>query len=120
MVAAFLINILLVGGLVFAFSNASILFGPKRRLEGDKGMPYETGMPPLSARLERMWVSYYRYAVLFVIFDVDLAFLVPWVLLRRSLDLVAMISLSAFIFLVGLTLAYLWRKGALELDDGHG
>ncbi|MBI3548048.1 MAG: NADH-quinone oxidoreductase subunit A [Elusimicrobia bacterium] len=116
MLIAFAINLLVVLALVLFFSNASILLGPTRRMDGDKGLPYETGMPPLEPRLDRMWVSYYRYAVLFVIFDVDLAFLVPWILLRHDLTLVAMISMTVFLLLVGLTLAYLWRKGALELD----
>ncbi|MBI5242922.1 MAG: NADH-quinone oxidoreductase subunit A [Elusimicrobia bacterium] len=116
MAAALIINFLLVLALVAGMTFASPLFGPKRKLSGEKGVPYETGMPPYGAPYGRMTVSYYRFAVLFVVFDVDLAFLLPWVLLRRSLSLEAMLSMTVFLGLIALTLAYLWRKGALECD----
>src|SRR3990170_2535046 len=102
MLTALGINVLLVGLIVVFLTFASTLFGPKRRMAGEKGVPYETGMPPLTGQAERMWISYYRYAVLFVIFDVDLAFLIPWVLLRHQLSQAAMISMSVFLFWVGL------------------
>ena len=61
-----------------------------------------------------MTVSYWRYAVLFVVFDVDLAFLLPWALSRPILDLTSMLAITGFIALVLLMLAYFWRKGVLE------
>ena len=116
MAAALIINALIVLALAAGMTFASPLFGPARKLPGEKGMPFETGMPPYGAPYGRMSVSYCRFAVLFVVFDVDLAFLIPWVLLRRALSLEAMISMSVFLGLIGLTLAYLWIKGALECD----
>lgn len=111
---ALLINFGLVGLVVTGFSLSSVLLGPRRRLDGQKGMPYETGMPPIAPANASMTISYHRYAVLFVIFDIDLAFLAPFVLLRDRLTLTAMLSMSVFLALVGLTLAYVWKKGALE------
>ena len=111
---ALLLNVGLVGALVAFFSWSSVLLGPRRRLGGDKGIPYETGLPPLARANAAMTVSYYRFAVLFVVFDIDLAFLAPWVLLRDRLTLGAMFSMSVFLGLVGLTLAYAWRKGVLQ------
>jgi NADH:ubiquinone oxidoreductase subunit 3 (subunit A) len=61
-----------------------------------------------------MTVLYHRFAVLFVVFDVDLAFLLPWALNRRSLDAAALSAITVFALLVLLMLAYFWRKGALE------
>ncbi|MFA6029020.1 MAG: NADH-quinone oxidoreductase subunit A [Elusimicrobiota bacterium] len=116
MAIAFILNVLIVLALAGGMSFASALLGPRRRFKGEKGVPYETGMPPCGSPLGRMSVSYSRLAVLFVVFDVDLAFLAPWVLLRDSLTLGAMVSMTVFILLVGLTLAYVWRKGALECD----
>ena len=116
MALAFVINFFLVAGLVAVLTFASPLLGARRTMEGDKGLPYETGMRPMEHAAGGMWVSYFRFAVLFVIFDVDLAFLVPWVLLRGSVDLAMMISLSVFVGLVAFTLAYLWRKGALQVS----
>ncbi|MBI5203263.1 MAG: NADH-quinone oxidoreductase subunit A [Elusimicrobia bacterium] len=112
---ALLLNVGLVGALVAFFSFSSVLLGPKRRLGGDKGIPYETGLPPMAAANASMTVMYHRFAVLFVIFDIDLAFLAPWVLLRDRLTLPMMLSMSVFLALVGLTLAYVWRKGVLEV-----
>ena len=112
--AALFLNAVLVAVAVAAFTNLSVLLGPRRRLEGAKGMPYETGMPPVDRAADRMSVLYHRFAVLFVIFDVDLSLLVPWVLLRDRLTPAMMASMTGFILLVGLTLAYVWRKGALE------
>ena len=111
---ALLIDLALVALLAFAFSKASVLLGPRRKLVGQKGAPYETGMPTFGYAGERMTASYYRFAVLFVVFDIDLALLLPWVLNRGRLTLAAMESVTVFLALIGLTLAYVWRKGALE------
>ncbi len=109
-----LIDVILVALLVAAFNFSSTLLGPRRRLVGERGLPYETGMPPLDSASDRMSVAYVRFAVLFVIFDVDLAFLLPWIGARRELDLAMMVSVTVFLGLIGLMLAYVWRKGALE------
>lgn len=108
------LNLLMVLGLVLAFSNSAKLLGPKTKHEGDFDMPYETGMAPLEPAIERMSVLYYKFAVLFVVFDVDLAFLLPWALSRPALDGAMMGAITAFTALMGLMLAYLWRRGVLE------
>ena len=113
MIAA-LINAGLVLGIVLALVSASMILGPTSRLEGDGGLPYETGMPPLGSASHRNAISYVRFAVLFVVFDVDLAFLLPWVCARQRLDLAMMAALTVFLGLAALMLAYVWRKGALE------
>ena len=71
-------------------------------------------MPPLAPAYERMTVSYWRYAVLFVVFDVDLAFLLPWALSGPVLSLESMLAITTFVALMLLMLAYFWRKGVLE------
>ena len=115
MAVAMIVNLLVVGALVLLFANAGRLFGPRgRRHEGDWQVPYETGMRPIEPALDKMSVLYYRFAVLFVVFDVDLAFLLPWALGRPVLDLGMMVSVTVFVALVGCMLAYLWRRGALE------
>lgn len=107
-------NVLAVLAITGLFANAGKLFGPKSVRRGDADMPYETGLPPLSPAHERMTVQYHRFAVLFVVFDVDLAFLLPWALNRPALDAAAMTAITVFTLLVLLMLAYFWRKGALE------
>ncbi|MBI4423633.1 MAG: NADH-quinone oxidoreductase subunit A [Elusimicrobia bacterium] len=107
-------DVLIVGGLAAAFASASVVFGRRRSLQGEKSMPYETGLRPLAPAAPAMTVAYHRFAVLFVIFDIDLALLLPWVLMRDRLTLGAMAAITVFLGLVALTLAYVWRKGALE------
>ncbi len=111
---ALLINALVVLGVTGLFANAGRLFGPKPKHQGDADLPYETGLPPLAPAHERMTVLYWRFAVLFVVFDVDLAFLLPWALSKPAIDFQAMLAVTAFVALVLLMLAYFWRKGALE------
>lgn len=108
------LNLLFTLGLVLAMANIGKVLGPKSRHEGDAEMPFETGEPPMEAAIDHMAVLYYRFAVLFVIFDVDLAFLLPWALNRHSLDLAQMLTMSCFVALLAFMLAYFWRKGVLE------
>lgn len=111
---ALFINFAVVLAITGLFANAGKLFGPKSKHRGDADMPYETGLPPLSPAHERMTVLYHRFAVLFVVFDVDLAFLLPWALNRHSLDAAAMGAITFFTVTVLFMLAYFWRKGVLE------
>jgi NADH-quinone oxidoreductase subunit A len=111
---ALAVNFAAVLGITGLFTNAGKLFGPKSKHRGDADMPYETGLPPLSSAHERMTVLYHRFAVLFVVFDVDLAFLLPWALNRPALDAAAMGAITFFTATVLFMLAYFWRKGVLE------
>jgi NADH-quinone oxidoreductase subunit A len=111
---ALAVNFVAVLAITGLFANAGKLFGPKPVHRGDAELPYETGLPPLSPSHERMTVLYHRFAVLFVVFDVDLAFLLPWALNKPALDAAAMAAITAFTLMVLLMLAYFWRKGVLE------
>ncbi len=116
---AIAVNVLAVLLLVLGLSNSAKLLGPVPRHEGDMDMPYETGEPPFEDAHQHMSVMFHRFAVLFVVFDVDLAFLLPWALNRRALDMVQVASVSVFAALVAFMLAYLWRRGALECSRGE-
>lgn len=111
---AIAVNILMVLGIVLAFTMSGSLFGPKPRHEGAADEPYETGMLPIEPAIDKMAVSYWRFAVLFVVFDVDLAFLMPFALARRSFDEPMLICATLFTAMLGFMLAYFWRKGVLE------
>ena len=111
---ALAVDFLIVLALAGFFASAGRLFGPRSAHQGDADMPYETGLPPLSPAHERMTALYHRFAVLFVVFDVDLAFLLPWALTRRVLDLASVLAVTGFTLMVLFMLVYFWRKGALE------
>jgi NADH-quinone oxidoreductase subunit A len=110
---ALLVDAAAVIGVTWLLANAGRLLGPHPVHAGDAEMPYETGLPPLSPAHERMTVLYHRFAVLFVVFDVDLAFLLPWALVRQPGPR-EMIAVTVFTSLVLFMLVYFWRKGALE------
>lgn len=111
---AIALDFVLVLALLSVFSNAGRLLGPRPEHQGDAELPYETGMPPIETAIDRMSVPYWRFAVLFVVFDVDLAFLLPWAFGRRPLALEQAVAMTVFVGFIGLMLAYFWRKGALE------
>jgi NADH-quinone oxidoreductase subunit A len=115
-VAAFalLVDFVAVLALALLFANAGRLFGPKPKHVGDADLPYETGLPPLTPAGERMSVLYYRFAVLFVVFDVDLVFLLPWAASGRAAPTQELVAVTVFLAVLALMLAYFWRKGVLE------
>ena len=102
-------------GLVSVFAFIGRLLGPRPQHTEQGELPYETGEVPLEVAANRMSVLYWRFAVLFVVFDVDLAFLLPWALVRREMSYDALVGVTVFTGLVLMMLAYFWRKGALEL-----
>ena len=111
---AFVFNLAAVAALLAVMLYAGRLLGPRPRHEGDAELPYETGLPPLEEAGRSMNALYWRFAVLFVAFDVDLAFLLPWALNRGALDGHAVAAITVFIGLLVFMLGYFWRKGALS------
>lgn len=111
---AIALNFLFVLLIVAALSFSGRFLGPRPRHEGDAEEPFETGLLPLEPALGKMSVLYYRFAVLFVVFDVDLAFFLPWALNSRNLNLEMMASGSLFMGLLVFMLVYFWRKEVLE------
>ena len=109
-----ILDVLFVGGIAFALSYAGRILGPTPKHRGDGNLPYETGMRPIEHAEDKISVLYWKYAVLFVVFDVDLALLFPWALSRSSLTLHNVLSVSLFVGITGLMIAYFWAKGVLE------
>lgn len=116
MMTALLLNLIICGTLAVAMAFASNILGPKKPMGANKALPFETGMVPFAPAFGRMTATYHRYAVLFVVFDVDLAFLVPFILLRPEAGRAELAALTVFVSLVALTLAVVWRQGALNCD----
>jgi NADH-quinone oxidoreductase subunit A len=111
---ALFLNFAAVAGIVLFLSNAGKLFGPEVKHRGDAELPYETGLPPRDEPGRGMSALYWRFAVLFVVFDVDLAFLLPWALSHGSLDAAALTAITLFVGLLLFMLGYFWRKGSLS------
>jgi len=89
-------------------------FVAPRRPNPVKLEPYESGMPTIGETHVQFPIRYYLYALMFVIFDVEVIYLFPWALVYDKLPLVAAIEMAVFIFLLLVGLAYAWRKRAFE------
>jgi len=81
-----------------------------------KASPYESGMDPLGSTRERFSVKFYVVAILFIVFDVETVFLVPWAVVMREVGLAGFAAAGIFIFILTVGLIYEWKKGALEWD----
>ena len=116
---AVLIAVMVGLGLVLTALLATRLIAPRRptRL---KGQVYECGMLPIGRNWAQVHVRYYIFAILFLVFDVEVVFLFPWaasflgLMESGGFDKVILWQMVIFLFTLGLALAYAWRKGALE------
>ena len=106
-------------GLAIAVAAIAIglgeLFGPKKKTEL-KSMPYESGMAPYGPGTRRMPVRFYLIAVLFILFDIEVVFFLPWAIVFRQLGLFGLIEMVVFIVILLVGYFYAWKKGALEWE----
>lgn len=109
------IVLMIVLGLLFAVPSVlvSYLLGPKKPTP-EKLAPYECGMPPVGEAYERMSVKFYLVAMIFLLFDIEVAFLYPWALAIRELGWTGFVQVVMFMVLLLAGYIYVWRKGALD------
>ena len=81
-----------------------------------KSAPYESGISPLGDTRERFSVKFYMVAILFIVFDLETVFLIPWAVQFRELGLFGFVEMLVFIAVLLVGLIYVWKKGALEWD----
>ena len=81
-----------------------------------KREPYESGMPPLGGTRERFSVKFYLVAMLFIVFDIETVFMIPWAAHYRELGLFGFVEMLVFIVILAVGLAYIWKRGALEWE----
>jgi len=91
------------------------LFGPRRPTER-KSLPYESGMNPFGPGTRRMPVRFYMVAVLFILFDIEVVFFLPWAIVFRDLGLFGLIEMLIFVLILVVGYIYAWKKGALEWE----
>jgi NADH-quinone oxidoreductase subunit A len=112
--------ILIMIGLGVAFGGGSVvlsrLLGP-RHPTAEKQAPYECGMPPVGTARERQSVKFYLIAMIFLLFDIEVAFLYPWAMaLRDDLRWIGFWQIIVFFGILVVGYVYVWRKGALNWD----
>ena len=100
-------------GVVLVLANK--ILGPKRS-SALKDSPFECGSPYLQDRIPPVPIKYYLVAFLFLLFDVEVVFFYPWALVFRKLSGTALISMAAYVLILGLGFVYAWKKGAFQWE----
>lgn len=106
--------ILLISAFVATVLVLARLIAPSRRGSLEKRAIYETGESTVTDPWRPFPVRYYVFALLFLIFDVEAAFLYPWAVVYESLGLYGFIEMVIFVLILGVGLVYAWKKGALK------
>ncbi len=91
------------------------VLGPKRP-DAEKLSPYECGFEAFEDARMKFDVRYYLVAILFIIFDLEIAFLFPWALVFRDIGMTAIVAMTIFLGILVVGFAYEWKKGALEWE----
>jgi NADH-quinone oxidoreductase subunit A len=108
-----LIMIALGAGFALISVVLSMFVGPKKPTP-EKEAPYECGMPPVGDARERQSVKFYLVAMIFLLFDIEVAFLYPWAMALRDLGWPGFVQVFLFMLLLLAGYVYVWRKGALD------
>ena len=111
------VAIFLAVGVVFVavtLAFAWLLREKPRYISPVKLTPYECGERPIGQAWSQYYVRYYIFALIFVIFDVEVVFLFPWALVLKELGLFAFLEMAVFLAILLAGLYYAWRKGILK------
>ena len=115
-------GILLLAVIGVGFGIVSVVLsrflGP-RNPTPEKLAAYECGMPPVGDARERQSIKFYLIAMIFLLFDIEVAFLYPWVLAMRELSWPGLIQIVVFFLILVVGYVYIWRKGVLDWGPEH-
>lgn len=109
---------------MIALSLAGIIFGvmaigiskiaaPTSK-NASKAEPYECGIPTRGPAWAQFRIGYYIYALIFLLFEIEIVFLYPWAVVVKSIGLPALAAIIFFLTILFLALLYAWRKGVLK------
>jgi NADH-quinone oxidoreductase subunit A len=87
-----------------------------RKPDGEKLSPYECGFEAFEDARMKFDVRFYLVAILFIIFDLEIAFLFPWAVVLDQIGLVGLIAMTVFLGILVVGFIYEWKKGALEWE----
>jgi NADH-quinone oxidoreductase subunit A len=91
------------------------LFGP-RRPDAEKLSAYECGFEAFEDARSKFDVRYYLVAILFIVFDLEIAFLFPWAVALDEIGVIGLAAMGVFLLVLVVGFVYEWKKGALEWD----
>jgi NADH-quinone oxidoreductase subunit A len=111
------VPILILGAVALGFGVFTLvmshLLGRPRPSEA-KLSTYECGMPVVGTARERFPIKFYLVCMIFILLDVDAAFLYPWALVFRDLGVFGLVEMGVFVALLGGGFVYAWKSGALD------
>ena len=110
-----LLFLAVAAGIGIALIVIGNLLGPKRP-GAEKLAPYECGFEAFEDARARFDVRYYLIAILFIVFDLEIAFVFPWALVFRELGVFGLIEMGVFLSLLVIGFVYVWKRGALEWE----
>jgi len=110
-----LVFLLIAGGIALAMVAASFVLA-RQHPDSEKLSPYECGFAPFEDARARFDVRYYLVAILFIIFDLEVAFLFPWAASLGDIGVFGFWSMVVFLGILTVGFAYEWMKGALEWE----
>ncbi len=84
--------------------------------DAEKNSPYECGFEAFGDARMKFDVRYYLVAILFILFDLEIAFLFPWAVALPDIGLFGFLAMMVFLFVLVVGFVYEWKKGALEWD----
>jgi NADH-quinone oxidoreductase subunit A len=111
------VPILILAGVAGGFAVFTLVMSQllgKPRPDPVKNAMYECGVPPVMNARERYPIKFYLVCMIFILLDVDAAFLYPWALVFRDLGVFGFVEMLVFVLLLGCGFVYAWRQGALD------
>lgn len=102
-------------GIGIAMTLAGLVLGPNRP-DDEKNSPYECGFEAFDDARMKFDVRFYLVSILFIIFDLEIAFLFPWAVVLDQIGDVGLLAMAVFLALLVVGFIYEWNKGALEWE----
>ena len=115
-VLIFLTVATLLAGLLLALGTVIGRLSARYRGDADKLSPYECGFDAFEDSRARFDVRYYLVAILFIVFDLEIAFLFPWAVTISATGAYGLVVMAIFLTILVIGFIYEWKKGALEWD----
>ena len=100
--------------LALGMLTVSSLLGRPKTSTDAKGYPYECGMEVQGSARQRFSVRFYVVAMLFILFDLEAAFLIPWAVIYRRLGLFGLVEMAVFLSILLVGYIYAWQKGGFR------
>ena len=114
-----LIFLTVATGLALVLMSLGLVIGrlqSRSPKDAEKLSPYECGFEAFEDSRMKFDVRYYLVAILFIVFDLEIAFLFPWAVVLNSIGVFGLVAMGVFLFILVVGFIYEWKKGALEWD----